>query len=105
MFVLPFSFRMRGTRPAVLLHVLLGQPDAEGDRRVPALEGEAELEVGVEGGRIVEEVGRPVLQPLVEGKDEQGPVGRTVTVEEPPQADPLSVADRKAVEGCGGRSR
>ena len=87
---------------AVLLHVLLGEPDPERDRGVLAFHGEAELEVGVEGRRVREEVGRAVLEALVEGQDEQGSVGRSVGVEQPPEPHPFSVRQGQAGQRTAG---
>jgi hypothetical protein len=52
--------------PGVVAHVLLGQADPEGHGGILSFESQAEHEVGVEGLGVGEEVGRPVLQPLVQ---------------------------------------
>src|SRR5262249_39664515 len=79
---------------------------AERDGRVVALHGQAELEVGVQGGGIGKEIGGSVFEPLVEGEDGQGPVPCPVGVEHPPEPDALAVPDGEAGGGGpGGRGR
>ena len=74
----------------MLRHVLLGETDAERDRGVAAVDREAELVARVQGRGVREEVGRPVLQPLVEGQNHQRTVPRPVAVEQAPEPDPLA---------------
>jgi hypothetical protein len=85
-----------GDPARVLLHVLVGQADPERDRGVVAFHGQAKLEVGIHGGGVRKEVGRPVFKSLIEGQDGQGAVARPVAVQHPPQPDPLAMRDGKA---------
>src|SRR5207245_8228589 len=61
-------------------------------------DGETELEIRVQRRGVREEVGGAVLEALVQGKDQKRPVGGAVAVEQAPQAHPLAVGQRKAVE-------
>ena len=70
--------------------VLLGEPDLAGDRRVAGLGGEAELVLGVLGGRVGEEVARAVLDPLVDRQQQQRPVAGPELEQQPAQAGALA---------------
>ena len=83
---------------AVVLEVLLGQADAQRDRRVPPLDRQAALERRVDRRRIREEIRWSVLESLVERHHEQRAVPRAIVVEQAAQAHLLAETDREVVE-------
>src|SRR5262249_49363338 len=72
------------------------QADLAGDRRIPRLRRQAELVLGVLGGRVREEVLGAMLDSLVDREQHQGPVAGPVVEQEP--AQPRALAGRERCE-------
>jgi hypothetical protein len=66
--------------PAPIAHVFLGQTDAQRDSRKIAFHREPELVLRIDRGGIREEIGRAVLQSLVQWQHEQAAVARAVAI-------------------------
>src|SRR5208282_539230 len=91
-----------GNLARVLVEELLREPDVEGDGAEAALLGEVVLVLRVEGIRILEEVDRSVLEPLVDREDEERSAPGAVVVEEPLQTGPLARREAQSRERGAG---